>query len=422
MKHALKSVFSLLLVAVLLLNLGAAVFAADSTITFKGAEEGFAFQPGSEYTATDLFGNFKDVMPGDHLTEEISVKNEAEDCDYINLYMRAVIHDEEGNPITYSEPFENADGKDQAGIEGQRDETVATMRDFLSRLTMLIYNGEELIYSASPDEAGALADNVLLGKLATGESLDLTVELDVPIDLGNEYAHRVGEVDWVFLAECIEYEKLTVHKVWEDNGYPERPECVKVKLLRDGETHETVELSEENQWTHTWDDLDDRSEWTVAEEVPEGYEASYKTEDNTVFITNHMDYEPVTPPEPVDLSVKKVWSDDNDKREIRPDSISVTLYNGSTAVEKVTLNAANNWSYSWKELDGAGNWNVIETGIPSGYVPSYGLDGETIVITNTAALIQTGQLNWPIPVLGCLGAVLILFGVFVMRRRKNENA
>lgn len=422
MKRTAKTIFSLLLVAVLLLNLGAAAFAADSTIIFKGAEEGFAFQPGSEYTATDLFGNFKDVMPGDRLTEEIAVKNEADDCDYINLYMRAVIHDEEGNPITYSEAFENADGKDQAKIDGQRDETLATMQDFLSQLTMRIYNGEELIYNASPDEAGALADNVLLGKLAKGESLDLTVELDVPIELGDEYAHRVGEVDWVFLAECIEYEKLTVHKVWEDNGYPERPESVKVNLLCDSETHETVELSEANQWTYTWDDLDDRNEWTVEEEVPEGYEASYKTEDNTVFITNHMDYEPVIPPAPVNLTVKKVWSDDNDKRDIRPDSITVTLYNGSTAVEKVTLNASNNWTYSWTELDGAGEWSVLESGIPKGYVPSYTTSGDVLTITNTAALIQTGQLNWPIPVLGSLGALMILFGVFAMRRKKTENA
>jgi len=423
MKRTLKTVFSLILVTVLLLNLSAAVFAADSTITFKGAEEGFAFQPGSEYTATDLFGNFKDVMPGDRLTEEIAVKNEADDCDYIKVYMKAVVHDEAGNPITYSEAFENTDGKDQANIDGQRDETLATMQDFLSQLTMRIYNGEELIYHASPDEAGALADYVLLGELSKGEALELNVELDVPVELGDEYAHRVGEVDWVFLAECIEYDKLTVHKVWEDNGYPERPESVKVNLLRDGKTHETVELSEENQWTFTWDDLDDRNEWTVAEEVPEGYEASYKTEDNTVFITNHMDYEPVIPPEPVDLTVKKVWSDDNDKRDIRPDSITVTLYNGSTAVEKVSLSAANNWTYSWKDLDGAGDWSVLESGIPKGYVPSYAVSGETLTITNTAVLIQTGQLSWPIPVLGSLGALMIFFGVFAMRKKnKNENA
>lgn len=423
MKRTFRNLSSLLLALVMILSLSVTAFAADSSITFKGAQEGFDFQPGSQYTATDLFDSFKDVMPGDKLTETIQVKNEASDCDYIKLYMRAVVHDENGNPLTYSELFENTDGKDQANVAGQRDETVATMQDFLSQLTMRIYNGTELIYIASPDEAGALVNNVLLGTLSKGESLNLKVELDVPIELGNEYANRVGEVDWVFLAECFEYEKLTVHKVWDDNGYPNRPDSVTVHLLRDGEKHEEIVLNADNQWTYTWDELDDRYSWSVEEDVPVGYEATYKTEDTTVFITNYMDYEPVIPADPVELTVQKVWSDDNDKRDIRPDSVTVTLYNGGTAIEKVTLGEWNNWTYSWTDLDGNGNWSVLETGIPKGYTPSYRTSGDVVTITNTATLIQTGQMNWPILVLGSLGVLMIFCGVLVMRRKKeNGNA
>lgn len=423
MKRTFRNLSSLLLALVMILSLSVTAFAADSSITFKGAQEGFDFQPGSQYTATDLFDSFKDVMPGDKLTETIQIKNEASDCDYIKLYMRAVVHDENGNPLTYSETFENTDGKDQANVDGQRDETVATMQDFLSQLTMRIYNGDELIYEASPDEAGALVNNVLLGTLSKGESLNLKVELDVPIELGNEYANRVGEVDWVFLAECFEYEKLTVHKAWDDNGYPNRPDSVTVHLLRDGEKHEEIVLNADNQWTYTWDELDDRYSWSVEEDVPVGYEATYKTEDTTVFITNYMDYEPVIPADPVELTVQKVWSDDNDKRDIRPDSVTVTLYNGGTAIEKVTLGEWNNWTYSWTDLDGNGNWSVLETGIPKGYTPSYRTSGDVVTITNTATLIQTGQMNWPILVLGSLGVLMIFCGVLVMRRKKeNGNA
>ena len=408
MKRKVNKLASILLAIVMILSMSVTAFAADSTITFKGAQEGFDFQPGSEYTATDLFDNFKGVMPGDKLTETIQIVNEATDCDYIKLYMRAIVHDENGNPLSESVA---------------EKETVATMQDFLSQLTMRIYNGDELIYNASPDESGALASNVLLGTLSKDESLNLRVELDVPIELGNEYANRVGEVDWVFLAECIEYEKLTVHKVWDDNGYPNRPDSVTVHLLRDGEKYEEVELSKDNQWTYTWDDLDDRYQWSVKEEVPAGYEASYKTEDNKVFITNFMDYEPVVPAEPVDLTVKKVWSDENDKLDIRPDSVTVTLYNGDAAVEKVTLGAWNNWSYTWTDLDGNDDWSVLETGIPKGYTPSYRTNGDVVTITNTATLIQTGQLNWPIPVLGSLGVLMIFFGIFMMRKKKKtENA
>lgn len=421
MKRKVNKLASLLLALVMVLSLSVTAFAADSTITFNGAQEGFDFQPGSEYTATDLFDNFKNVMPGDKLTETIQVKNEASDCDYIKLYMRAVVHDENGNPLTYSEAFENAEGKDQAGVEDRRDETVVAMQDFLSQLTMRIYNGDQLIYDASPDEAGALVNNVLLGSLSKGESLNLRVELDVPIELGNEYANRVGEVDWVFLAECIEYEKLTVHKVWDDNGYPDRPDSVTVHLLCDGKKHEEIVLNKDNQWTYTWDDLDDRYHWSVEEDVPQGYDVSYKTEDNKVFITNHKDYEPIIPSEPEDLTVKKVWSDENNKRGIRPDSVTVTLYDGDKAVDIVTLDAWNNWTYTWRDLDG--DWSVLETGIPKGYTPSYRTNGDVVTITNTATLIQTGQLNWPIPVLGSLGVIMIFFGIVIMlKKKKNGNA
>lgn len=423
MKRTFRNLSSLLLALVMLLSLSVTAFAADSTITFKGAQEGFDFQAGSEYTATDLFDNFKDIMPGDKLTESIQIKNEARDCDYIKLYMRAVVHDENGNPLTYSEVFENTDGKDQTGAAGQRDENVATMQDFLSLLTMRIYNGDELIYNASPDEAGALVNNVLLGSLNKGESLNLKVELDVPIEVGNKYANRVGEVDWVFLAECFEYEKLTIHKVWDDNGYPNRPDSVTVYLLRDGKKYEKIVLNKNNQWTYTWDDLDDRYDWSVKEDVPAGYEASYKNEDSTIFITNHMHYDSPVDPDPEDLTVKKVWSDENDKRSIRPDSVTVTLCNGDKAVDKVTLGAWNNWKYTWHNLDGNGDWGVLETGIPKGYTPSYRTNGDVVTITNTAALIQTGQLNWPILVLGSLGVLMIFCGVLVMRKKKeNGNA
>jgi len=428
MKRTFINLASLLLALMMLLSLRITAVAADSSITFKGAQEGFGFLPGSEYTVTDLFDNFKDIMPGDKLRESIQVKNEASDCDYIKLYIRAVVHDESGNPLTYSEPFEQLDGKDQSGenqtsVDGQRDETVATMQDFLSQLTMRIYNGDDLIYDASPEEVGALVNNVLLGTLSKGESLNLKVELDVPIELGNEYANRVGEVDWVFLAECFEYEKLTVHKVWDDNGYPDRPDRVHIHLLCDDKEHEKIELNSNNQWTYTWDDLDDRYDWSVKEDVPSGYEATYRTEDNTIFITNHRDYDPPTDPAPVDLTVKKVWSDQDNKRDIRPDYVTVTLYNGDKVVDKVALGAWNMWTYQWTQLDGNGDWSVLETGIPRGYLPSYSVNGDVVTIINTATLIQTGQLNWPILMLGSLGMLMIFCGILVIRKKKeNENA
>ncbi|WP_434309995.1 Cna B-type domain-containing protein [Hominifimenecus sp. rT4P-3] len=397
MKHFVKRLSALFMAMILVMGVSVIAFAADASVTFRSLAEGFEFQPGSRYTATDLFDHFKNVMPGDKLTESIKIKNTAVDCDFIRLYLRTAVHDEHAE----------------------------AMQDFLSKLTMRIYNGAELIYESSPDQAAALANNVFLATLHSGESCNLKVELDVPIELDNKYANRIGEVDWIFLAEGIENEKLTVHKVWDDNGYPDRPDSVQVHLLCNGTIHETVELNQDNQWTYTWDGLDDRYQWTVEEEAVSGYESAYKAEGNTVFITNSRDYTPpVNPepkPEPENLTVKKVWSDEENKNGQRPDCITVTLYNGEQAVDKGILSAGNNWSYTWHNLDGSGDWSVLETGIPKGYTPSYHTKEGVVTITNTASLIQTGQMSWPIPVLGGLGFSFIAVGLFVMSRKRRKN-
>ena len=206
MKKSFKAITSLVLMLLVVMSMSVTAFAASPSITFEGFSKGFDFQPGSEYTETDLFGSFKNVMPGDELTEDITIKNNVSGFDYVKLYIRAEAHDEEGNPLTYSEPFENEDGHDQANIEGMRDETVVTMADFLSKLTMEVYlvnadGTKQSIFSASPDQTAQLTDNVLLGTFAKGKSAKLEAVLHVPAELGNEYAYRVGEVDWLFTVE-----------------------------------------------------------------------------------------------------------------------------------------------------------------------------------------------------------------------------
>lgn len=428
MKNIAKQAFSLLLALMMVLGLSTTAFAAESSVTFEDGKL-IAFEPGSVYTESDLFDNFKGVMPGDTRSEEITIQNKSDDCDYIKVYLRAVLHDEEGNPIS-------PEVLDELRSDERRGETseLAYMVDFLSQLSMTVKNGTEEIYNASPDELDGLAENVYLGKLRKGESLKLDVELTVPIEMGNEHASRIGEVDWVFVVEGFDDPTpppdddtmLTVRKVWVDDG-EDRPDSVTVQLLRDGKVRDEVELSQSNHWAYTWDRLDDDYNWSVVEaDVPDGYEATYTTSGNTTTITNREENLPPEPPEPpepaepVDLTVVKKW-DDNGKD--RPESVKVTLYDGETPVESVWLGEWNNWSYSWRDLDGHGNWQVLETNVPKGYVPSYSYWNGVVTVTNTASLIQTGQLSWPIPVMGGLGLALIACGLIViLKKRKTESA
>ncbi len=177
MKRLICVALSLLLV----LSLSTVAFAADSSVVYEGHNL-FGFGPGSEFTATDLFDNFKGVMPGDTLTETVTVKNTASCCDFIKVYLRAEPHGDD-NPLS-------------PGVA--ESETVASMEDYLAQLTMTVWNGTTKIYEGAPNGP---TSNVLLGTLRKNDALTLTVELEVPADLGNAYANRAGEVDWVFVVE-----------------------------------------------------------------------------------------------------------------------------------------------------------------------------------------------------------------------------
>ena len=74
----MKKILPLLLTFVLLLSSTVTVFAADGKVTYSGNAGSFVFEPGSDHSLTDLFPNFKGVMPGDTLTQMITVKNDAD--------------------------------------------------------------------------------------------------------------------------------------------------------------------------------------------------------------------------------------------------------------------------------------------------------------------------------------------------------
>ena len=406
MKKSCKAVFSLVLMLLIVMSLSSTAFAASPSITFKGFTSGFDFQPGSEYTETDLFNSFKNVMPGDTVTETITFTNSASDCDFVNLYMRAEAHDETANPLS---------------PKVAEKETVAAMTEFLSKLSMKVWNGTELIYDAAPNELGGLGSNKFLGTFRSGETASLKVELSVPIDLDNKFADGIGEVDWIFHVEAYNESQLSVRKVWSDGSANHTNDSITVNLLKDGKVEKSQVLNAENNWAYTFDRLAECHTWTAEEAaVPAGYTVSYKTEGTETTITNTKNDTPPTPPTyPLDITVHKVWSNDNGKA--RPSSVTVTLYNGDIAYDRVRLSAHNNWTYTWKDPNAYGNWQVIETNIPKGYVPSYSVSGNIVTVTNTRSLIQTGQLNWPIWVLGGAGLALVALGGAMLVKKKKEN-
>ena len=144
---------------------------AASSVTYQGKAEKFVFLPGSEYEETDLFENFKNVLPGDVIKQEIIVQNN--DGKSVRIYLRA-------------EPVNDAD------------------KAFLEQLNLQIVSGDKEIFDASASEQANLSKNTLLGTFKTKGQTELVLTLTVPTDLGNEYMDRKGVVPWTFIVEEID--------------------------------------------------------------------------------------------------------------------------------------------------------------------------------------------------------------------------
>lgn len=130
-------------------------------------------------------------------------------------------------------------------------------------------------------------------------------------------------------------------------------------------------------------------------------------------------YEP-QPTEYTEITVIKVWEDA--EGEAHPDSVTVQLLMDGEPYATAVLNDENGWTYTWTELPKEHSWTVIEQNVPSGYAVTYRYTDEAVIVTNTAKLIQTGQLNWPIPVLASAGVVLFAAGwVMCLKSNKNKN-
>ena len=129
---------------------------------------------------------------------------------------------------------------------------------------------------------------------------------------------------------------------------------------------------------------------------------------------------PVYPLTLLDLKVVKKWVDQDSSR---PGSVEINLLRDKKAVEgrTVVLNSKNNWKATWTGLDSRLAWSVKEAKVPAGYTASYKYSDGIWYVTNTGSLLQTGQLNWPIPVLCAGGFLLLAIGMLLMKRKEEKT-
>ncbi len=79
---------------------------------------------------------------------------------------------------------------------------------------------------------------------------------------------------------------LTVKKVWNSNG-KKLPEYVEIQLLLDEEVIQAVMLSDDNDWTYTWENIEKSDKYNVREiNIPKGYKVTYKKNEYVYTVTN----------------------------------------------------------------------------------------------------------------------------------------
>ena len=84
--------------------------------------------------------------------------------------------------------------------------------------------------------------------------------------------------------------------------------------------------------------------------------------------------------------------------------------------------AKNNWQITYPDMPESDMYSIVEVNIPKGFTATYSQSGYVFTVTNSASLIQTGQLTWPIPLLAMTGLCLIAVGTTVLRKSRNNNA
>ena len=121
-----------------------------------------------------------------------------------------------------------------------------------------------------------------------------------------------------------------------------------------------------------------------------------------------------------DITVRKVWNTDASAKAA--DSVTIQLLKDGTVVATALLNAQNQWQITFTDLPESDAYSIVEVDIPKGFTATYSQSGNVFTVTNSASLIQTGQLIWPIPVLAIAGLCLIVLGTLVLRKLRNPHA
>ena len=220
--------------------------------------------------------------------------------------------------------------------------------------------GETLVLSKNNNWEGSFTN---LDKSKDGKDISYTVEeahdrVITGSDGPGSYEDKVeGDASAGFVirnTHTPERVKIIVNKEWKHNSNPEsdRPTSVTVHLKADGKEVQTATADEASKWMCRFTDLPKYENgreitYTITEDAVEKYITEITGDQDSGFsITNT--YKPAK----TQVTVHKVWDDEDNRDGIRPASVTVKLLaDGSEIGDPVTLSASNNWTHTFSKLD-----------------------------------------------------------------------
>ncbi len=388
-------------------------------VTFKLAS--------SATNATATIANVNEVEES-----ETPVEGEEDNLDWTYKFQGLEKYDTDGKEINYT--------VEEVEVEGYISEIVETENGYDIINTIEIEITGKKIWDDDNDRDGKRPDTVTVELYEAGNDGEEDAKVDeIVVKQGDDedtwsykfedvkkYDEEGNEIEYIVKEATVkEYETpviegsaeegftitnkyipekidINVTKVWDDaeNKEDTRPKSIKVKLYADGEEIDSQEIKEDanGQWKYTFTDLykfesGQEIVYTITEEKVSNYEDPVieGSVEEGFTITNKYN-------STINIDVTKTWDDANNQDNIRPESITVRLFAGTTEIDSKTITKDNDWKYTFVDLqkydeDGAEIVYTIKEDAIEGYETS--IDGFNITNIHTPeAITISGTKTW----------------------------
>ena len=201
----MRKKWTVLVLMFLFLSLAGVEPVHASSVTYRNQAELFVFVPNS----TDLFENFKGLMPGDTRTQEIFLRNDS--SQFVDFFLKI-------NPV--------------------KEEDEALLRE----MTLVIREEGEEIFREPLNERGSFENYVKIKELFPESAFSWDLTLEVSKDMGNEFMGKEAEVEWIIMIEEIEEEDVEPLPLPEEPEEPEEEDIDDKELPKTGEQNENYLL------------------------------------------------------------------------------------------------------------------------------------------------------------------------------------